>query len=156
MIKYCYEKWNKNQNNLRQAIECNANEIKECDYHYLVKLVVDNILNDGTDYYGEWSTDKITVIDNGDYQGTLLFLIPRDTYQPSCDKYLMTYSYYGSCSGCDTLLNIQSEMPWEDGQLTKQNISDIMVLCKDLVMNMIKPYKGYSDDNNFEVVEIKN
>jgi hypothetical protein len=45
----------------------------------------------------------MTVIDDGDYQGTQIFIIPTDTYQPSVKDYVMTDTYYGSCSGCDTL-----------------------------------------------------
>ena len=154
MIKYCYEKWAQNQDNLRQAIVDNAQEIKNCDYKFLVQLVVDHILNQSDNYcYAEWDSKNISVIDNGDYQGTLMFLIPLDTCQPSCDQYLMTYSWYGSCSGCDSLMNIQTDIPWDDAPLTEQNISDIMSLCKDLVANMVKPYAGFGDEDKFEVVE---
>lgn len=152
MIKYCYEKWEQNQDELRQAIVNNSQEIKHCEYEFLVRLVVDHILNVGKDWY-TWDSKHISVIDNGDYQGTLIFLIPLDTYQPSCDQYLMTYSWYGSCSGCDSLMNVQMDMSWDDAPLTEQNITDIMSLCKDLVVNMVKPYAGFGDEDEFEVVE---
>lgn len=153
MIKYCYDKWAQNQEELRQAIIYNAREIKHCDYKFLVQLVVDHVLNVGKGYR-TWDSKNITVIDNGDYQGTLMFLIPSDSYQPSCDQYLMTYSWYGSCSGCDSLMAAQMDMPWDDeAPLTERNISDIMSLCKDLVANMVKPYSGYGDADDFDVVE---
>lgn len=45
--------------------------------------------------------ETVHSIDDGDYQGTLLFLIPADLYQPSV--YWYAFVGYGSCSGCDTL-----------------------------------------------------
>ena len=79
MIKYCLDCWNKNQQSLREQLEKDAS-LNSCEYEYLVKLVTRYILGK------EWDAENITVVDNGDYQGTLLFLIPRDTYQPSGDR----------------------------------------------------------------------
>lgn len=45
--------------------------------------------------------DRIHRIDDGDYQGTLVFVIGADGYQPS--TYWYTDVSYGSCSGCDAL-----------------------------------------------------
>lgn len=108
MIKYCLDKWDKNRERLEAAIRADK-QLNECDYKHLVKLVVDNILNGAGDEYEiyTWDSGSITVIDNGDYQGTLLYLIPESTYQPSEGEYLMTYVGYGSCSGCDALQSIQ-------------------------------------------------
>ena len=44
--------------------------------------------------------ERITVIDNGDYQGTLVFVVASKSYQPS--DYWVSSVDYGSCSGCDT------------------------------------------------------
>jgi hypothetical protein len=40
------------------------------------------------------------VIDHGNYQGTLIFIVGETGYQPS--RYWYCGVYYGSCSGCDT------------------------------------------------------
>lgn len=151
MIKYCLDKWNKNHKRLEEALS-KDNTLNSCDYAYLVKMVVEYILNcEGDDYYGEWDASKITVVDNGDYRGTQLFLIPNDTYQPSEYEYLMTYVGYGSCSVCDTLLHIQG---WDDDEpITQQQLKDFMALCKDLVTNMIKPYNcGWREEDEFKEV----
>lgn len=61
--------------------------------------------------------NSITVIDNGDYQGTQIFMISLDVYQPDPENYIYTHTYYGSCSGCDTLLGISrygDELPDEN------------------------------------------
>lgn len=151
MIKYCIEKWNKNKKKLEDVLREDTT-LNSCDYDYLVKLVVENILNDETNGYEDtWDSKKITTIDNGDYQGTLLFLIPNATYQPSEYDYLMTYVGYGSCSVCDTLQGIQS---WDDVKPTEQQLKDFMALCKDLVCNMIKPYNaGWRNEEEFEPVQ---
>ena len=147
MIKYCLEKWEKYKGELEEDIRQDAT-LNECDYLYLVKKVVSIILNGGD---AEWDTGKITQIDNGDYQGTLLFLIPMDTYQPSEYEYLMTYVNYGSCSGCDTLQAIQD---WGEKKLTENQVKDFMTLCRDLVCSMIRPYNcGWREDEKFETVE---
>jgi hypothetical protein len=149
MLKYCLDKWNKNKGLLKEKVKKDSS-LNECDYRYLVKLVVDFVLNPGED--DRWDSEHITVIDNGDYQGTQLFLIPRDTYQPSEYDYLMTYVNYGSCSGCDTLISIQDIWGDEKG-LTERQVKDFMTLCKDLVTNMVKPYNcGWRSEEGFEQV----
>ncbi len=152
MIKYCLDKWEKNHEKLKAALE-NDRKLYTCEYKYLVEKVVDYILNDDSNEYSDtWDSKNITVIDDGHYQGTQLFLIPADTYQPSEFEYLMTYVSYGSCSGCDTLLSIQS---WNDDPPTPQQLKDYMTLCKDLVTNMIKPYNcGWREEDEFKTVEV--
>lgn len=49
---------------------------------------------------GTPDSERITVIDDGDYQGTLVFVVAAKGYQPS--NYWATRVFYGSCSGCDT------------------------------------------------------
>lgn len=142
MVKYCVKKWDENKNNLKDYIKSHLEELDECEYIDLVELIVKIILGD------EWGdTNKIVEIDNGDYQGTLLFTIPRSSYQPSAEEYLMTYVEYGSCSGCDTLLSIQADVNDE------QKITDYMTLCRDIVMNTIKPYNhGWRHKEEFEII----
>lgn len=145
MIKYCKEKWAKNESVLRDALSKHK-DIDDCDYKDIVKLAVENILNDCDDV--DWDVDNITEIDNGDYQGTLLYMIPQKTYQPSEDEYLMTYVGYGSCSGCDTLQSIQYDSSEED------RLNDYVKLCRDIVCNMIKPYNyGWRKESIYDEVE---
>ena len=166
MIRYCRGKWYKNMDLLEAKLRDDEN-LSNCDYKYLVKMIVDVILNDNkdaSDYFGEyrWDSDKITEIDNGNYQGTLLYLIPRDTYQPSEYEYLMTYVGYGSCSGCDTLQHIQMFCDYDDeacctvAKPTERALKDFMALCKDIVANMVKPYNcGWRNEADFEPVVLE-
>ena len=141
MIRYCLDAWNKNENKLEQVYKTTSGW-NECEYIDIVKCVVDCM-------FSEWDFKSITQIDNGDYQGTLLFLIPRNTYQPSEYDYLITYVGYGSCSGCDTLLSIQNSE--NCAYLNKQQIKDFMTLSKDIVMNMRRLYnEGWRYDEAYE------
>lgn len=148
MIAYCLEKWNKNKDKLKAHLSEHT-DLCHVEYLDLVKMIVTHILNDDTRDI-VWDVDKITEIDNGDYQGTLLYLIPEDTYQPSEYQYLMTYVGYGSCSGCDTLLSIQ---PYSGELLSEDGLKDYMTLCKDIITNMTKPYNtGWRQSSRFETV----
>lgn len=150
MIKFCLKQWDKNKQRLEDAIR-EDRTLNECEYKHLVEMVVEYILNDENSIH--YNKGEITVIDNGDYQGTLLFLIPENTYQPSASDYLMTFVEYGSCSGCDTLQAIQD---WGKTTPTEQQVKDFMMLCKDLVCNMIKPYNtGWRNNEDFEQVEFE-
>lgn len=160
MIKYCIEKWDKNKDLLRSALNNNKllnhvlnknddDPLEYLEYKDLVKLTVMFILNDEN----EWNENKIKEIDDGGYQGTLLYLIPEDTYQPDSSEYLMTFVEYGSCSGCDTLQAIQCFLGTKDRD---KSVDDLMNLCKDLICNMIKPYNtGWRHDEKFDTIEIK-
>ena len=162
MLKYCVEKWDKNKTLLMNALQSEEiyNKLGSYEYADLVKLVVKYILNDGkAEEYdaGEWDEDNITEVDNGDYQGTLLYLIPAKTYQPREDEYLITFADYGSCSGCDTLLRIQMHMPDHEycesddefTSLKRRTIEDFMTLCLHLVQHMKKPYIAAWDKHDY-------
>lgn len=154
MIKYCLQKWDTNKEKLREFLRTQKG-LNDCNYLDLVIAVVENVLNPSdNDYDYKWDYKHITEIDNGDYQGTLLFLIPLDTYQPCEHEYLITYVGYGSCSGCDALMSIQE--CWNgDGCLTEIQIKDYMSLCKDILTNIKKPYNcGWRNEEIFDEVVV--
>lgn len=84
------------------------------NYAAIVRAVVE-VLKDSEEY-GAPDPDRIVAIDHGDYQGTLLFVIGAQGYQP--DNYWYVKVSYGSCSGCDTLQAISeySDEPPTDAQ----------------------------------------
>ena len=90
----------------------NEHELEYLGYSDIVVYLVDLVINPYYEYLGNIRVDgydfnKMTIIDNGDYQGTLIFLIPEITYQPDVDQYIYTHNYYGFCSGCDALQHAQ-------------------------------------------------
>lgn len=156
MIKCLVDAWDKNKDKLLEKISSKVQatgEYRELySYPELVALMFDTIWNGEKDL---WSYDKlkvesIAVIDDGDYQGTLILMIPFNAYQPSPCDYLMTYVYYGSCSGCDTMRAIEAESDKD------QKIKDLMQLCLDILRNTIRPYgTGWRDDNNWEEIKME-
>lgn len=153
MTKYAIRKWNENKEKLREKFEEGVHW-NDCSYTTLVKEIVRTVLNEGdSPMCGEkWDDSNITTIDNGHYQGTLLFVIPLDSYQPDAGEYIITFVDYGSCSGCDTL---QSILFWGEGKLTQSQVDDFMQLSKDIVMNIKKPYNvGWRYVEEFDEVEI--
>lgn len=148
MLKYCLRKWDENKKKLEEELLKDPN-LNECKYKHIVEKVVEIILNTNEEYL--WNTEGITEIDDGDYQGTLLFLIPRKTYQPTEWEYLMTYVGYGSCSGCDALQAIQD---YGENPISEDQLKGFMALCKDIITNMIKPYNcGWRNEEEFTEVE---
>ena len=77
----------------------------------------------------------ITEINNGDYQGTLVFVIGGYGYQPSIDNHWYTSVYYGSCSGCDTLQGIRSEGEYDE-LATDEQVNDYWTLCLHMIQKM--------------------
>ena len=155
MIKYALKKWNENKDVLRNAIQQTEKDKRGAwDYNDIVKLVCRYIFNENaTDKDPKINIGGITMIDNGCYQGTLLFILPFNTYQPAEYEYLMTYVGYGSCSGCDTLQRIQLDEIYYNVESDDDLIDSYMALCKDLVSNTIRPYNtGWRNDMIYEPV----
>ena len=157
MLKIMKEKWAKNESLLREAI-ANIPNVHSISYLDLVKMTFKVIYNTSE----EWDSncldlDNIVDIDHGNYQGTLMYVIPFDVYQPGPNDYLITHVYYGSCSGCDTLQHIQSiGWNWDAHKPDEKQVSGLMTLCRDLVMSTVKPYNyGWRHDDKFDQVEFE-
>lgn len=155
MTKFCLKQWNKNKDKLEQVLRTTRLKDGMWSYKLLVKLIVENILNEEGAFY-EWDSENIHEINDGEYQGTLLYLIPESSHQPSEWEYLMTFIGYGSCSVCDTLESILSMdySVYEGVYLTEAQVREMMILCKDIVTNIIKPYNcGWREKEEFKEVE---
>jgi hypothetical protein len=98
-------------------------------YIDIVRAVVSVI--GGENAYGEPDATRIHQIDDGDYQGTLLFVIAAGGYQPS--EYWYVKVGYGSCSGCDTLEGIRD---YSDEPPTKEDVDAYMTLALHIVQGL--------------------
>ena len=96
-------------------------------YNDIVKDVVELVSDDECGKI-RLNHEKITIIDDGDYQGTLLYIIPQACYQPSV--YYSVFVDYGSCSGCDTFEDICS------GSDKEQRVNDFMQLALHIVQDL--------------------
>ena len=139
MLKYCVEQWEKNKENLREALEQFDFRNEEMDYKVLMSLVITHILED------KWDSKNFTIVDDGDYQGTLLFIIPEKIYQPTEGDYLMTYVWYGSCSYCDTIQSILYE--------SNTKVEDLMNLALHMIQRMIHPFAHHWNEEFYKEVE---
>ena len=109
MEKFLIKKWDENKEHLKEFISNKPIDSTCGSYEQMVKTLINECINYGgfennCDYYP--ISENFNVIDHGDYQGTQLFILHSDVYQPSVSDYFIFDNNYGSCSGCDTLLRI--------------------------------------------------
>lgn len=140
MIQWCVDAWMERKQYFKRRLESLGEDyITDWSFTYtdIVKILFEEVINpyveDHDDFIDGYDIDKMTVIDDGDYQGTLIFVIPEDVYQPCADEYLFTHNYYGSCSGCDTLQRAQT-LEYD------MCIQDIMTIALNLVENLRQLY----------------
>lgn len=138
MIQEVIKQWDKNKHKLENYFRTTKQEEYSHSYKSILQKIIELVVTE-KDEYNKYDANKITVVDDGDYQGTKIFLIPTDTYQPSIEDYLITHTYYGSCSGCDTLNGISS---YDDDFPTEDQVKDYMTLALHLVQRM----KRITDD----------
>ena len=138
MIQEIIKKWEENKYKLEEYFSTTKQE-KFASYEAIVQQIFELVINSDEDSYERFNVNKMTVIDDGNYQGTQIFIIPKDTYQPNIDDYLITHTYYGSCSGCDVIEGIRN---YSSGLPTEQQVKEYMILALHLVQKM----KRITDD----------
>ena len=129
MLQEITTQWEKNKYKL-QAYFATITQDKYNTYHNIIVKIFELVLTDK-----KYALDKITIVGNDDYSGTAIFLIPEDVSGPGISEYLITHTYYGSCSGCDTLLGISR---YDDVIPTQDQLKDYMRLSLHLIQNMRK------------------
>jgi hypothetical protein len=124
---------------IQNFVDCFIKEQKKLfvDYHpgsyeAIVEEVI-KAINPDSDYDLP-DPSRIHTIDDGDYQGTLVFVIGAGGYQPH--RYWATSVSYGSCGGCDTLQGIRDEGHTEDGAPTESQTADYQTLALHLVQSL--------------------
>lgn len=126
MIKEFVQAWDARKDNLARWFRGTKQE--DLSYEVILRAIIDEVLNPFLEI--KWDSSKIHTIDDGDYQGCQLFVVPRDTYQPSPYEYIITYQDYGSCSGCDLLEHIRQ---YEDIHPTEEQVREYMILALHLL-----------------------
>jgi hypothetical protein len=131
MEKEIIERWERGKENLRNYLSTHSIWDNCSSYNELVYVLIKECLNYSID---EVFSTKFTCIDDGDYQGTQLFILHYDTYQPNANDYYIFDNEYGSCSGCDTLLGI---IGYEYDVIPDENmVNQLMTLCLHMVQRM--------------------
>lgn len=130
MIKKFVEAWDENKENLEEYFRVTPQK-EYSEYIDLVKLLFDIVINPSIVWeYNKYNTNEIRLLDDGDYQGTQIFILHQKYYQPDVESYVYTHTYYGSCSGCDTLLGISM---YSDELPDEEQVKDYMELCLHLL-----------------------
>lgn len=124
MIDKFIELFDKNRENLEKVFSEKHPE----EYTDIVREVVKILKNSDYNYP---DPERIHRIDDGDYQGTLVFIIGEEGYQPS--NYWYVKVYYGSCSGCDTL---QSITDYSSDAPTESQVKEYMTLALHIVQGL--------------------
>jgi len=99
------------------------------NYMEVVKIVIETLSRGETHKWPD--PERIHEIDDGDYQGTLVYVIANLGYQPAMYWYVKVG--YGSCSGCDELESIR-----EGGynKPTDEQVHDYMTLVLHIVQGL--------------------
>lgn len=134
MIPEVIKQWDENKHKLEEYFRTTKQEEYSGSYKSILQKIIELVVTE-KDEYDSYNANNITTVDDGDYQGTQLFLIPTDSYQPSIEDYLITHTYYGSCSGCDTLQSISC---YDDDLPTEEQVKEYMTLALHLVQKMKK------------------
>lgn len=132
MDKEIIKRWEKGKENLREWFEMTPQSEYD-SYSKVVSALIKNCLNYGDLSDDEEFSEDFDVSDHGNWQGTQIFLLHKDVYRPDISNYYIFDNYYGSCSGCDTLLSISR---YEEGIPTKEQVDEYMTLCLHMVQRM--------------------
>ena len=126
MIEAFTKAWFANLHTMREKFTAKHPE----DYKEVVRSVVE-MLADASDDYDKPDPERIHEIDDGNYQGTLVYVIGGSGYQPS--RYWYVKVSYGSCSGCDTLEAIRS---YRDESPDEKQVREYMTLALHIVQGL--------------------
>ena len=132
MINELVDRYYKKKDELKQQFKDNLPD----EYEEIFKKLIETITGDEYDDYCP-DPNRITKIDHGDYQGTLLFVVAEKGYQPH--KFYFTTVSYGSCSACDTLQSVLDDCEYDDDfnkVITDKAVDGIMTLALHMLQRM--------------------
>jgi hypothetical protein len=129
--KLILEAWDKNNNLLKDYFR-STEQSEYNSYLALLKKTLE-IIFEGNDEYEYPSLERITEINYGSYEGTLVYIIGNNGYAPTLDEHWYTSVEYGSCSACDTLLGINR---YDDGLPNEEQVEKYWTLCLHLMQKM--------------------
>ena len=140
MVDKFIRAWEANKRKLAVRIS-KATDHYRFDYEDLVQLIFEVVINPYLKEHAEnnredgFDVKHIHTIDDGTYDGTKIFFLHKNTYQPNAGDYIYTSVYYGSCSACDTLQGIQ-DYQYDAGEPNEAQVKDYMRLCLYLVQHI--------------------
>lgn len=129
MIDKIIKVWDNRKNELEEQFK----EKHPDHYSDIVKKIFTLLKSDKSfDYDDRPNSAIIHEINDGSYEGTILFLCPSGEYTPY--KYYYCLVNYGSCSGCDTYEYIRNidygDIP------TEEQVKQYMTLALHIVQSI--------------------
>jgi hypothetical protein len=128
MVKEFVQQWDERKHLLEKWLKENQPSEYEDIYRKLFELVITK----PNGYADDWNWERFRVIDDGDWQGNLIFILCNDSYQPNLRDYIFTEVDYGSCSGCDTFEHIR-DLAWGEDKNTDEQVNQYMTLALHMV-----------------------
>ena len=134
MINSIIEQWDLNKHNLKQHFE-STDQREYWSYKKILELIFDLVILkvDKDDVSFTIQKENIRTIDDGEYEGTLIYIIPIDRPFIDVSDYLITDNYYGSCSWCDILLSISG---CESKKPNEEQVRQYMTIALHLVQKL--------------------
>ena len=131
MILHYVKQWEERKHLLEQWLTKNEPNSYQDIYETLFRLVV---TKPNDDEYSEWDWKRFVKIDDGSFQGTEIYILCSNVYQPELTDYIFTSVEYGSCSACDTFQWI--EMLQDKEERFKQYMT--------LALHMVQETKSFN------------
>lgn len=126
MIPTFVNKFEENKQSISDYFQSQIDlNLEDFSYKNIVEAVIDTFTD--CDYEFDLDKERLREIDDGDYQGNILYLVPTKAYQPGAGQYFYVFVGYGSCSGCDTLQRIKYD------EEKDQQLKDLMTLALHIV-----------------------
>ena len=143
MITEFVRAWDARKSHLEKWFKRTNQE--KLSYDVILAAIIDEVINPSTTDGNKYDSLKIHIIDDGDYQGCQIFIVPLKCYQPSPYQYITTYQDYGSCSGCDLLEGIRK---YDSGTPTEEQVKEYMILALHLLQRLrfYVHYETYLDE----------
>jgi hypothetical protein len=129
MIKEFVKQWDERKHLLEEWLK----ETQPSDYEDIYKKLFELVVTEPNSYNDSWNWERFKVIDDGHYQGNLIFILCNNAYQPNLDDYIFTEVDYGSCSGCDTFEHIRYLAGWDNDKNTDEQVKQYMTLALHMV-----------------------
>ena len=136
MLKQVVTQWDLNKKNLEKYFK-ETPQSEYSSYEEILRQIIIHVLNEG-DNSMDLNPEEISVVNDEQYQGTQIFLFHINEYQPNVEDYYWTNNFYGSCSGCDTLLSISM---YEYGLPNDEQVKEYMYLSLQMIQKIKKLYQ---------------
>ena len=155
MIEHFVNQWYENRQELESFLEKEYDQSEDkrywgVGYRYLFRKVFELVVTQPREirdrhdqrwnnYSWDWS--RFRTIDDGEYQGEIVFIMVPNVYQPSLDKdYYFTSVVYGSCSHCDTMQHVQEVV-----ETKEEKIQALMLAA----LHMVQATKTFQSAEEF-------